>query len=804
MSLLLCPIFKSIDGVWRRCQTQSLRRAVQWLWLLCFVTLIGLPAGALQSAEASKQAAARIGNQDRYDLSREFDFFLDASASLKLDDVLKPEVNAKFQALPRGEGASNFGSTNAAIWLRLTLQADTRTPLRWLMDIAYPPLDRIDLYTSNPSGGFDHQTGGDSLPFSDRVIVHHSHVKPIDLAPGQPTTLYLRIATEGTLVVPVILWQPAALWKSDQITYSIFSLYFGLLIGLIAYNLLLFFSMKDRLFLIYVAFAGVVGLSQAANSGLGAQFLWPNQTWWNSNSINVLHAAGGGLGLTFTRSFLTTRLTLPRLDRLMRVQIVLWVIAVLLSLTIPYRMASWSVTALVAAGVLTIVVTTVTSLRYSHPGAKYFALAWGALLAGVVTLTLHNTGLLPSNVVTSNALLIGSALEMVLLSLALADRINLTRREKELAQAQVTSEQAMVLALHQSQERYRSVIEHVAEGMVVLQDEKVVFVNLRASEILQDSKAAISCNGLYVRLHPDDQALVVQRHSDRHLRQDVSGRCHVRLMCGKDSIKWLELGDTVVPWDGGPALLVFFLDVTERHAAEQETRAALLRQRELNDLRSRFVAMTSHEFRTPLATILSAQDILKNYNERLPDDQKKELFEMIEAGVQRMTRMIERVLLVGKVEAQMLDFIPRKTDLKRLCAELVSEARVQQPDGSLMVTLAFAEEVRAEMFDEQLLRQILGNLLSNAVKYSPHGGEVRLSVYPQGSQTVFEIADQGIGIPADEIDHLFESFHRASNVGSIQGTGLGLAIVRQSALVHGGTVEVVSTLGVGTCFTVRL
>ncbi len=775
-----------------------------WQWYLCFALLMGLPTDVLQSAEPAHQGIVRIGNADRYELSRQFDYFLDSSASLKLDDVLKPDTQTNFQAMPPGRGPNNFGSTGAALWLRLTLQAETNAPERWLMDIAYPPLDRIDLYTSNATGGYDHRTGGDSLPFSERVVVHHSHVKPIDLGPGNKTMVYLRVATEGTLVVPVILWQPAALWKSDQLTYSIFSLYFGMLLGLIAYNLLLFFSVKDRLFLIYVMFAGVVGLSQAANSGLGAQFLWPNQTWWNSNSINVLHAAGGGLGLAFTRNFLTTRLTLPRLDRLMGIQVMLWVVAVVLSLTVPYRVASWVVTAMVAAGVVTIVVTAATSLRCRHPGAKYFALAWGALLFGVVTLTLHNTGLLPSNVVTSNALLIGSALEMVLLSFALADRINVTRREKELAQTQVTSEQAMVLALRQSQERYRSVIEHVAEGMVVLQDDKVVFVNFRATEILQDSKAAITHDGLFGRFNRDDQNLIAQRHADRRMGHGVTGRCQVRLMCGTESIKWLELGDTVVPWDGGPALLVFFLDVTERHAAEQETREALHRQRELNDLRSRFVAMTSHEFRTPLATILSAQDILKNYNERLPDDQKKELFDMIEAGVQRMTQMIERVLLVGKVEAQMLAFTPQKTDLKRLCAELVSEARVQQPDRSLVVTLAFSEDMRADLFDEQLLRQILGNLLSNAVKYSPYGGEVTLLVHPEGALTVFDVADQGIGIPADEIDHLFESFHRASNVGSIQGTGLGLAIVKQSVLVHGGTVSVVSTLGEGTCFTVRL
>jgi hypothetical protein len=139
--------------------------------------------------------------------------------------------------------------------MRVVLHTQPSSPRYWMFELGYPPLDRMDLYLSSPSGQFVHQSGGDSLPFASR------------------------------LSAPITLWQPSALWQQDQKTYSVFSLYFGLLIGLLLYNLLLFMSIRDPAYLIYVAFVAFIGLSQAANSGLGVQFLWPEALCWNSNSI---------------------------------------------------------------------------------------------------------------------------------------------------------------------------------------------------------------------------------------------------------------------------------------------------------------------------------------------------------------------------------------------------------------------------------------------------------------------------------------------------------------------------------------
>ncbi len=268
---------------------------------------------------------------------------------------------------------------------------------------------------------------------------------------------------------------------------------------------------------------------------------------------------------------------------------------------------------------------------------------------------------------------------------------------------------------------------------------------------------------------------------------------------------WAQLsGRCVFDRDPDAGVIWTLLDITERRNADNNIRAALAREKELNDLRTRFVSMTSHEFRTPLAAILSASELLRDYQDRMPALEKKEILANIGAGVQRMTGMLDRVLLLGQVDAHMLAFRPQQIDLLALCQSIVAQARAQQPKATCTLATRFPDSVPASLFDPNLLRHVLENLLSNAIKYSVHGGLVTFSVSFEADRTVFKVADQGIGIPPDEMPHLFESFHRASNVGAIQGTGLGLAIVKNAVELHGGQITVESELGHSTCFTVTI
>jgi PAS domain S-box-containing protein len=313
-------------------------------------------------------------------------------------------------------------------------------------------------------------------------------------------------------------------------------------------------------------------------------------------------------------------------------------------------------------------------------------------------------------------------------------------------------------------------------------------------------------------IDPRDRDTVAQRYAALMESSDEKGLVsHVepsdfRLVRPDGNAIWVHSDAISVRDSAGMAqkFLASFIDITPVLAAEEDTRNALVRQQQLNELRSRFVAMTSHEFRTPLATILSSAELLKYYGARLPEEEKASIIETIEAGVQRMTQMLDKILNIGKAEAGMLEFRPERINLRAVCEVIVDNAKLQHPTYAGKLAVEFDFEDAEGVFDEKLLRHIFENLLSNALKYSPAGGEVRFSVRRDGEAMVFQVKDSGIGIPADEMADLFSSFHRASNVGDIPGTGLGLAIVKSSVDLHGGAIQASSEPGQGTCFTVRL
>jgi len=406
-----------------------------------------------------------VGKAGRYPLTPALFYLEDGDRSLSFDDILHPETLKRFQPLVKGNASANFGLTRSAFWFSVTLCAEPAAPSRWLLEFAYPSTDSIELYVPQPGGWFEKMASGDLLPFTARPFPHRNHVFPVDLQPGVPLTLYLRVASAGTVSVPVHLWRPEALWQHDQANYSSLSLYFGMLIGLLLYNLLLYMSLRDRLFLTYVAFVASMAVGQAGLSGLGAQFLWPDWTWWINVSPLVGTSASGLFATMFARSFLSTADKLPRLDRVLIALAVLFLLIVPTAMFLPYRISAWMVNIVGTLFSVLVVVTGAASLRQGHPGARYFLLAWTVLLVSAGVISLHNLGMLPSNPFTTNSLLIGSAVEMLLLSFALADRINVTRLEKEQAQATaLATEQLMVEALRQSERQLEArVAERTSE-----------------------------------------------------------------------------------------------------------------------------------------------------------------------------------------------------------------------------------------------------------------------------------------------------------------------------------------------------
>ncbi len=247
--------------------------------------------------------------------------------------------------------------------------------------------------------------------------------------------------------------------------------------------------------------------------------------------------------------------------------------------------------------------------------------------------------------------------------------------------------------------------------------------------------------------------------------------------------------------------------IIERKSLEEKHNAelALARQMEINALKSTFLAMTSHEFRTPLTGILSSTEMLRHYSDKLTRAERDSLFDSVDTAVRRMTDMLNKVLTIGRADADLMEFRPATVNLQSLCQQQVDEASSSYKGvGAVAVKLQidFTEELA--FVDTKLLGHCLGNLLGNAIKYSPAGGAVTLVVRRHDGVILFEVSDQGIGIPAEDLPKLFSTFHRAGNVGHIPGTGLGLAIVKRAVERHNGTIQVESVLGRGTRFLVTI
>jgi len=252
-----------------------------------------------------------------------------------------------------------------------------------------------------------------------------------------------------------------------------------------------------------------------------------------------------------------------------------------------------------------------------------------------------------------------------------------------------------------------------------------------------------------------------------------------------------------------------------KHQKETVMRDALQKEKEMRELKSRFVSMVSHEFRNPLSTILNSTELLANHSQEISENKKEEYLYHIQNAVKDLNQLLSDVLLVGKAEVHQTNFNPAPLDLEKFCQDLVAEIKlIATEEHQIILKIqgcyiqreekSAALDISLPRLDEKLLRHIFTNLLSNAIKYSPQGGKISFDLFCLQGEAIFRIQDEGIGIPEIEQDNLFNSFQRGSNVGPIPGHGLGLAIVKQYVELHQGEITLVSKEGVGTTFIVTI
>lgn len=384
-------------------------------------------------------------------------------------------------------------------------------------------------------------------------------------------------------------------------------------------------------------------------------------------------------------------------------------------------------------------------------------------------------------------------------------KILLANKELEEGVRQRTKElNEAVKALEESQHLYTLIAQNFPDGTINVLDKNLRYIFAEGKEFVRsgiDRNKVIGLN--YISLLPKDYRDQVVDELNKVLQGfprtfDIESRGNSYIM-------------TAVPLydeeEGVNRILLVEKNVTEQKQAERDMVAALKKERELNELKSRFVSMASHEFRTPLATVLSSINLVSRHAENGNQEGIEKHVARIRNSVRNLTSILNDFLSLEKLEQGKVEFRPEDFDICDLAASVTDEIGGMTKTGQT-IKLACCEGDGCngrivKSLDPQLIRNILFNLLSNAVKYSPEGSEILFSVEIK-ENLVLKITDQGMGIPENEQQHLFERFFRAKNATNIQGTGLGLNIVKKHVDLMNGDISYTSKLNEGTTFVITL
>jgi PAS domain S-box-containing protein len=366
--------------------------------------------------------------------------------------------------------------------------------------------------------------------------------------------------------------------------------------------------------------------------------------------------------------------------------------------------------------------------------------------------------------------------------------------ERKRAQAALAESEARFSVAFHASPVFTSILRMSDATYVVVNDAFVNWLGCSREGILGRTSTEL---GLWVH-HAERNTLFEELSTFGSIRQR---ECQWRNRRG--DLFTILLSAEIITLNNTPHILCLDLDITQRKKAEVEILKALARERELSQLKSNFVSMVSHEFRTPLGIIQSSAELLSAFYEKMQPAEREEQLESISRNIRRMAGMMEEVLVLSRLDAGKLEFQPEAVDLRAFCRRVIGEVR-SAVNRRCTIEFTLTTELPAANADERLLGHIFTNLLSNAAKYSEQGATVHFIIQREGADAVCTVRDQGIGIAEEDQRHLFKAFHRGSNVGGRPGTGLGLLLVKRCADLHGGTVQVHSKMGEGTTVVVRL
>lgn len=687
-------------------------------------------------------AQERVVIDDNFEsivLGEELGIFEEKSGRLDYRDALEKS----YYEAPRRR--PNLGFIDGAAWLKTEVyNASARE--EFIFQINQPVLDSIAIYFLNEDKiAVDTIYLGEAYPYDKRPFGERYFIVPFDLLPGESATILTRISTKEQIVLPMYICTPEASRDMMSKADILFGAYFGLIVVMALYNLFIYFSVKDKSYLLYVIYILIVGITQAALEGYTHKYFWPNSHYLASRSIYLFTSLVSISSIVFLIQFLKTKYYAPTLNKISYVLIGLFAavgIASLFSVGKFVHIASQIGITLVAFYIFS---TSVVVYRKGYSAAKYFLLAWSALLVGIIVYALKDAGLIPSTPFTNYLLQGGSAVEAVLLSFALADRINILKKEKAISQAQ---------ALQASRENERIVKEQnvILESRVKKRTAALEESNDELSNTLQELKNA--------------QSQLVNAEKMASLGQLTAGVAHEI----NNPINFVGANIKPLRYD--------FEDLISLIEAYESIK-------------------TPEDFDTKIKGIEARK---KEIDLEYLKSEIHELLNGIQEGANRTAEIVKSLKIFSRLDEESVKDFDLNEGLQSTLNILQSKIT-----ADVNIELNLAEIPTVECLGgkiNQVFMNIVGNAI-DAVESSKNKEKIiRITSKADDEFVYFEIADNGTGMKPETLQKIFEPFYTTKDVG--KGTGLGLSISYNIVRSHSGDIHVTSELGKGSTFTVKI
>ncbi|MFE8070296.1 7TM diverse intracellular signaling domain-containing protein [Marinobacteraceae bacterium S3BR75-40.1] len=774
--------------------------------------LLGL-ALACCSMVASADSAVRLNDgTEKLVLSAQSRFLEETGDQYPVEDVLSGKWDDRF--FESDKDRANFGFEGGVYWLhtRLVYQPyRDKGPREWWIKADYPPLDKVDVYIRQADGSLETLELGDDRPGSNNAIPSPYATFRVTTPPDKPVDLYIRVDTDSSRQLGFVLYSESGFSQAMQVQGILFGGFYGIMLIMVLYNLFIYLSIRDRAYLYYVLGILCFLAAQACLDGLPWRFQLYDDPQWYDRDLPVMMNFTWIWLMQFSRHFLQTRVTAPFLDKVMRFLAIAAFWAMGLSLVVDYTASIGVAIRITVLYALILGVIGVVLWRSGNRLARYYTLAWFCYMTGVLLYIIYVFGATEYNVVVNNGIRLGAFGNVLLLSLALADRINMQKRETDYARRRaLLAKQDAQAANERAQEhlrRFRQLYDNAAEGIFQCSlDGHFLSANpslaqtfgYATPEELVESVDNIA-QDCYV--NPEDRFLFEKELMTQRRVVEWEAQ-YVR----KDGSRFWGVSSAHLAYDadGNPAYLEgSLIDITERKEKEKAQREREAAQASAQ-AKSDFLANMSHEIRTPMNAIIGFAELAQRTD---LNPKQRGYVEKIEHASRALLGIINDILDFSKIEAGKLDLERTEFNLHDVINDIMDMLAHKTAEKNLELSVNLAKGTPTALIGDPLrLGQILINLTNNAIKFT-ESGEIQLRISEQQtldgrSALHFAVTDTGIGISREQLGKLFTPFTQAdgSTTRKFGGTGLGLSISKQLVEMMGGEIWAESREGHGSTF----